>query len=447
MKAKLPYLVALLALLLYLPPERSAFWFDEVYTARLATFPLETAWRELREDAHPPLFYALLRGYAGLLGLRDGPDRPSPPAGVEASLRLPNALVGAATVFVVSRFGHPLAGLLLLASPFWDLKVREARMYPLFAFLLTLSYASLLQGRPFGAGLFGALALWTHYLGLLYAPLLGLPLLLKRKAYALLPYLSFLLWLPVFAPSLGRGTNAHLRPDPVSNVAAIGELGGYPLGLALMAVPLLAAYARRKEPERVYLLLLPYLLVLAWWLTGYLVNTASPRYWGAFLPPMALSLGVALREAPFTPPFRRVLLGLLLLAGAGGVYLVAVNPAKALYEGYDQHAALLRAMEGRGRPLVLGNEPSRLLSLVYYYRSPEAELLVPDPDLARLGEPWRERPVLLYLNGSFIGLEGAPPLEDLFRPLKREGCHLAFLAEAGILAVPVLCPEVGRVPR
>jgi mannosyltransferase len=153
-----------------------SLWFDETYTALIASLPLGRAFEALIADGvHPPLFY-LLEGI--MLRLGRG----------EALLRLPSVMAGSVSVPLIyilakrwlgSRVALLTAGLLAV-SPFGVWYARDARMYALLGMLSILSmvfYDRLLE-RPSRRDLAGfvatnACAYLTHYFAL-FLPIIQL---------------------------------------------------------------------------------------------------------------------------------------------------------------------------------------------------------------------------------------------------------------------------------
>ena len=437
-------LVVGLALWAYLPPPGGAYWFDEVYTAHWATFrhPPGAYLRIWQEDPHPPLYYVLARLWAEGVGAMD-PGGEGPPPGNEAKLRGFSSLIGVATVAYLALRVHPLAGLLLLASPAWAAKVAEARMYPLLGFLLAVSLVELLKGRPLLGGLAGLGALFTQYLAFFFVPFGLLLASLRRWWGGVYPYLPFAFWLPVVLYTSSGGTNAHLRPHPISNTAALGELATYPMGLALVALVAYAALRAALAGRRFEALglLVPVLAVLLWWASGVLINTASPRYWGAFLPPLAASVGLSLRwvRLRLIPPLLAVvgLVGLL-----GWTWEVGLAPL-AGNEGYREVASLAeRVVEGQGGMVLLTNEEGRGMSLRYYIRDPRVEVVVPGKEAEGVPEePWRGKYAGFYIFLPYIGQEGFPDLWEKVLALKGEGCWTRGFGHGSSIFFLVRCPD------
>jgi len=243
-------------------------------------------------------------------------------------------------------------------------------------------------------------ALWTHYL----APFLLLPLYLfllleaKNKARALLHFLPLLLFLPWMPALLGqlRGGMAMtaIRPDPVLALEPLYRLAQPDaFGLLLLGMVLHGAWRLRDRREGI-LVLLPFLGVLLWWGASLFLNTVSLRYIGAFVPPMAIALGLAASALS-----RRTQALLLLALGVAylGLLLRGEDRPGPPDEGFRRKAEILAALEKEVGPFtVLGDEKGRLVSLRYYWRSESQLRLVAPEDLKE--PPFNEKGVLVLLQ-------------------------------------------------
>jgi len=127
-------------------------WIDEAFSVWLARQPLGAmvGWVS-RVDQHPPLYYALLHGWARFVG--DG----------EAGVRMLSALCGTLAIPVVYLLGRRVAGervgligaLILAVSPFHLRLSQEARMYTLLTLAATsalYAFVALLERREAGPG-------------------------------------------------------------------------------------------------------------------------------------------------------------------------------------------------------------------------------------------------------------------------------------------------------
>jgi len=141
----LPILAVAVAVRLY-QLTAAAIWGDEGSSLLLAQYPLAELWTHAARDVHPPLYFALLRGWIGLFG------------DSIFSIRLASALPGMVVVFLGIWLTHLvgarrrvtlLAGLLLALLPTAVRYSQEIRMYSLMGVWLL------------GATL--ALVYWVHH--------------------------------------------------------------------------------------------------------------------------------------------------------------------------------------------------------------------------------------------------------------------------------------------
>jgi uncharacterized membrane protein len=128
----LPGVIALLGLALrLLRLDFQPLWWDEGYSVWFATHPLGQMAALTALDIHPPLYYALLHGWIGLIGA--GP----------VSLRLLSVLFGVLAIPAIYLAGRQLLGaragllaaLLLALNPLHIYYSQEVRMYGLVALL------------------------------------------------------------------------------------------------------------------------------------------------------------------------------------------------------------------------------------------------------------------------------------------------------------------------
>ena len=161
-----------------------ALWYDEAFAVLYAEKPLETMLygtvtqvEGAAADVHPLFFYTMLHFWMLIFGQ-------SPLA-----VRGLSVLLGTATVIIAFLLGRRLfdwrvglaAALVVAVAPFHVYYSQEARMYALLAFAaLTMMYFFLRAwtdggwGNWFAFGLFGALTLYAHNLGVMF--LVGLDL-------------------------------------------------------------------------------------------------------------------------------------------------------------------------------------------------------------------------------------------------------------------------------
>lgn len=209
------------------------FWYDEAFTGIITRMSWTDMWWMIFHDVHPPLYYYLLKPWAGLFHYS------------LFSFRSFSALFGMLSVASVYWIGKKLfstrAGLiatfLITISPFAIQYSQEARMYALFGFIslwLTYFFIRALQKNRWRDwlvwGIIGVLFLYTHYLALFtfvifYLVALGYQFIFKPKheskisvpsiiskffigkkfigAVAII-VVAFILWLPALKQHLSR---------------------------------------------------------------------------------------------------------------------------------------------------------------------------------------------------------------------------------------------------
>lgn len=190
----------LLALVLRTPRLFDHLWYDEAFTARMASIPLVSLPVAIMGDVHPPLNYLIQWLTARLLGTS------------EVALRAPSLVFGLLLVLVIYRLAHSLllgrnvafvAAMVVAIMPAAIYYSNEARQYMLLALLVISALAALLEGRRWRFALLCALLPWTHNIGFVYAGVLCAVNLwrciLPRKFLykpVLLVAISAAVWLP-----------------------------------------------------------------------------------------------------------------------------------------------------------------------------------------------------------------------------------------------------------
>lgn len=216
--------VARLALLIARP-----FWHDEIFTLWASRLPPSRLLEVLGQDSGPPLFYLLAKPFVRLaeMAQSDALARLLPFAAISCLFApaLRPSRESARTWFVALAAVSPL--LLVYAG--------EARAYGLLAlldfalfFLLFRSEPS--RGRLAGAAALTALALWTHYLAILFVAACALLLLVRRRfrflAALCVGTLAFLPWIPVLTVQPRQATSWMREPLGDSLLAFVSSLGG-----------------------------------------------------------------------------------------------------------------------------------------------------------------------------------------------------------------------------
>lgn len=151
--------------------DRPSLWYDEAFSVVLAR---GAVWQPL--EAHPPLFYLILRLWMGLAG------------STAFAVRFPSVMAGTLTVAVLGAMAARLSGSrtagriawgLGATLPFWIWESREARMYALLGMWTALSLWGLVRRCPVGATMAALAGVYTHYAMLWMLP--GLLALLARQ--------------------------------------------------------------------------------------------------------------------------------------------------------------------------------------------------------------------------------------------------------------------------
>lgn len=163
--------ILLLALVLRIPRLVDSLWYDEAFTARIASLPASMLPGAIVGDVHPPFYYLIEWLAVQLLGTS------------ELALRLPALLAGLGMVWLTHRLARDLrlgqetanvAALLVAIFPAAIYYSNEARGYALLTCLALLMVIAILEDRPRLFAISGVLVCWTHNLGFVYLIVLGM---------------------------------------------------------------------------------------------------------------------------------------------------------------------------------------------------------------------------------------------------------------------------------
>lgn len=233
----------------------ASFWYDEIFNADLVLNHTVGEMLTVLRTAqpYPPLYYLLLKAWGGLVGARPYAPGLEPGGRLEFLMRFPSVGATVLALAVATALGRR-AGLreawavasLLALHPTTLEYARDARMYPLWFFLLLLALLGLVGGRLWLWGLAGAAALLTHYFSLfpLAGALVGWAMFpagkgqprLTRNAllWLVLPFLAAALWgllaLPV---TMGFGSFATGAPPDFPTF--LEEMAGLLTGRGILA--------------------------------------------------------------------------------------------------------------------------------------------------------------------------------------------------------------------
>lgn len=229
---------------------RRPLWYDEVFTVWASRLRLPRLLDVLRTDSGPPLLYLVQRPLGRLAEQLGLPDRIARLPELVATL----ILLALGVWTLSSRRSRLLFASFAAASPFFLLYAAEARAYALIALLDLLLFLLVRRcvekrGHAAAIALVGALALYTHYLAILFLAALVAASLLERRRAALLGLAGaavlFLPWLPILLSQPPEATSwmkESIRDSAAQFLAALGGAGrvpapfGAPLPLSLMVL-------------------------------------------------------------------------------------------------------------------------------------------------------------------------------------------------------------------
>lgn len=410
------------------------FWYDEVWTANFAAFPMplgKALERLVAEDSHPPLAYALYRLWAEALGLRDPLDHRDP--GIEAGLRALSALLGGGTAGFTALLARALgaspapalaAGFLYALAPAALMREAEVHVYPPAAFFTALALFLWTKRHFGGFAAAAALALHAHHLAFL---LLLLPAL-SFGVRGLLPYALALPWVLLGALQQARGLSEKspfngLPHEALAQMAAFAhwpEPVSVAVGAGVWLLALLAALTRKgRLPGLALLLYLALWLLLLPWATGF--NAYSVRY--VTLPlPLVLSLLALLLSGRWA-----LLLLVPLLSWA-----LLLPTVRESYLGFRSPSLLALALTQAPGPVLASSKPLAGIAK-YACRSCPVELH------SRKGLEAMEEGYLLLGKNSLRILAGEEP--DLLPLLQARGARV--LGEQGGILLVRLPPQDG----
>jgi hypothetical protein len=320
-----------------------SLWADETWSIWVAQGQWPQLLRNVAGDVHPPLFFAMLKGWIALAGAS---------AFAARFLSVGWGMLGLALTFALGRqLLDGWAGLLALiwlgAHGFLLYYLREVRMYSLLFALSALSMWTYLQWRrhPTTAGwivyaVMVALLAYVHYLGVLAVLAQGIHLAFTRPrrvgGWLLacgLALLLFLPWVPaLLAQTAAHPTGPHQTVTPTDWLSIRHLLwilsGGAGIAVAAPLVSGRTLARLRTSPEAWLLLLLwgiappaALLMINAWWMPLYEVRNVI-----GVLPAVALIVGVGLRDIAWRPLAAPAL---VLLTAANLICAPGLRPPKS----------------------------------------------------------------------------------------------------------------------
>lgn len=215
-------------------------WFDEAFTARVASLPLPRLWAAAGQDIHPPGWPLIESVFLNL---------PMPP---EVALRLPSLLAFATLVGVLAS-RHLLAGVSLLAfEPLME-QASQGRPYAALALGCCAVWLLLDHRRPGLAGVTAGVTASLHAIGLPLVLVVGTAqaVAMRMKPGALLRFTGPLaalsaLWLPSWLAQVRAYSNAPwYEPSPMADWLLALDGGAAVFAAAALSLPLESGSVRR----------------------------------------------------------------------------------------------------------------------------------------------------------------------------------------------------------
>jgi len=377
-------------------------------------------------DAHPPLFYAVMKAWIAVAG------------SAEAATRLPSACFGVGIVALtyalarrVAPSGALLAAFLVAVSPFQVMASQEVRMYALFGLLVLGSTVALAAAaehedwwRWAGYAAIAALMVYTHNFGflILLAHGVWLALYARRRIRPWLAAIAativvYLPWVPYLAAQAARphgvplytvGTLKFAEVVGIMGAAVFGLLGfggsafgmqPYmppgavthwvgPLTQAAVVAPFLAlaaagAVALRRDRSSLGLVLLPPAIVFTTSMVLLaLTDGIFPRIFSFLVPFYALLVaeGIIGLSRRWRDPVRAGAIATVLVVAVGGATLMRYYLEDEFWPyRWREVAALVSANAAPTDFFIFVGRPAQY-SLSFYYREAHASLMTIGPD-------------------------------------------------------------------
>ena len=375
---------------------RNSVWFDEAFVA----YAVHKGWRDLLDflathDNHPPLYYALIKAWAGLAGTG------------EVALRTPSAVFGAGCVPLTYAIMRRLSGdvpalaaaLLVAVSPFEVMAGQDARMYTLLQLLvLAATLLLILPDRPWWwrPAYIGTMAamVYTHYLGFLVIGAHGVWTAWRDRRRlgewmtdAGVAGILFIPWISFFFDQIARHHGWGWAPHPLLDVGGLFAFGGSLFGLGSFLFPgspLSAAQVAAVLPFVVLTILgargmlLPALVLavpIATMALLALVLPASiyPRWYSFVFPFYAmLVINGILRIAP-RQAMAALLVAVVIACGLPVMGRYYLEPSYRLWD-YRGAAAYVRAESHPSDLIIFIGDEYAPIPFDYYYGSTDGSL-------------------------------------------------------------------------
>lgn len=290
------YIIIAIGLLFRLILSNQSFWLDEGASLMAANVPLNHFFEYLKADFHPPLYYLFLKLWLPIAGHS------------EWLIRLPDILIGTASIFLVYLLGKTIFGsksrlpllmaLFLSLNPFHVYYTQELRMYNLSTFFVLLSWLALLKNKYFFVGITNLLSLFTFYGAGFNFLSQGIFLIVSKKKNLWKYFASFIpsiigmvFWWPIFSAQLSGGSFMQ------DSLPGWNLLSGSVTLKSLLLIPIKFIIGRiNLEPQPLYyavggllLIIFSAIILLS------LKNKKSQSLWFYFSVPLLLATVISLK--------------------------------------------------------------------------------------------------------------------------------------------------------
>jgi uncharacterized membrane protein len=252
------WVVMSIAIAVRLPGLFESLWYDETFTAKLASLSLPDLWTVIQADVHPPLWYLISWVSSRLIG------------DSEFALRTPALLCGLGVVYLMYRIADyallgkdraAIAALFAALLPAGIYYSNEARGYALLTCGVLAMILAIIEHRPRLFLIAAVITMYTHNLGFMYAALLGLYTFYNRPSWWrwIIPAGAIgALWLPFllrqsadisdgfWIPPITLGTITRPLLEMTLGGRLPGELAVF-AGVSLLAVTMWAMWHMRNS--------------------------------------------------------------------------------------------------------------------------------------------------------------------------------------------------------
>lgn len=396
---------------------QQSVWFDEAYSITLAKASAADIFRFVSVDTHPPLYYLLLKGWAGMFGWGELALR-------SLSVLMMGAMILVAGMLVRRLFGVRAALLttaLLVVSPFVLRYGFEIRMYSMAGLIGISATYALVRARQAGSsaqwwyGMYAvlvALGMYTlYYTALLWvAHLVWLAWDTYKTKRALvrepwlcafaLAFVLFLPWLPVFASQLGNNALTPVAQQMTAqNMVGVvsfwflytpaswltGAASLIVLGIVIASVWLVQrAMATSHREQRSFMFLFGLYALVPFGLIT-LVSLRRPMYMERYMSHvmigalilLAVALVVVMRRRPRTGAVMTWLFVAVSLTGVASL----VGAGNYNFQRIERPSGYQSAMALRGEcqnSTIIFNGPYIAIDQSYYFATCRSYVLLPE---------------------------------------------------------------------